>query len=328
MKNNSLAAGFGVRPITWSDLEAVQQVIYTACKADGTESLAPTLEELAMDWRSPDFNPATDAWVGTSPGGKVIGYEIFENRFAHASLQGDGYVDPEFLGLGVGSRLLELLEARARQEMPLAAPDLRVFIRNTLGKTENNARAIHEEAGFKPIRFSWQMEISLEADPPAAVWPQNIELRPFELARHDHPVYLADEEAFLDHWGHTPGTFETWQTYISGHPDFDPALWFIAWDGDRAAGYALCRLRHGIGWVGKLGVRPAWRKQGLGMALLKHSFRQFYAQGYTTIGLSVDASNPTGATRLYERAGMHVTSQFVTYEKELRPGREPDEENN
>jgi len=75
MKNNSLAAGFGVRPITWSDLEAVQQVIYTACKADGNESLAPTLEELAMDWRSPDFNPATDAWVGTSPGGKVIGYE-------------------------------------------------------------------------------------------------------------------------------------------------------------------------------------------------------------------------------------------------------------
>jgi ribosomal protein S18 acetylase RimI-like enzyme len=40
-----------------------------------------------------------------------------------------------------------------------------------------------------------------------------------------------------------------------------------------------------------------------------------------TIGLGVDASNPTGATRLYQRAGMVVASEHVTYEKELRPGR-------
>lgn len=31
----------------------------------------------------------------------------------------------------------------------------------------------------------------------------------------------------------------------------------------------------------------------------------------------VDAASPTGATRLYERAGMHVLKQFSTYEKEL-----------
>jgi len=30
---------------------------------------------------------------------------------------------------------------------------------------------------------------------------------------------------------------------------------------------------------------------------------------------------PTGATRLYQRAGMYVASEFATYEKELRPGR-------
>jgi hypothetical protein len=45
-----------------------------------------------------------------------------------------------------------------------------------------------------------------------------------------------------------------------------------------------------------------------------------------TIGLSVDAANLTGATRLYERAGMHVSQEYVSYEKELRSGREPEEE--
>ena len=84
----------------------------------------------------------------------------------------------------------------------------------------------------------------------------------------------------------------------------------------------MCRMRSGIGWVGSLGVRRKWRKQGLGMALLLHSFGEFYKRGETVVGLGVDASNPTGATRLYERAGMHIETEYVCYEKEYRSGRE------
>ena len=63
------------------------------------------------------------------------------------------------------------------------------------------------------------------------------------------------------------------------------------------------------------------RNKGLGLTLLNHSFAQFYEENVRTIRLSVDATNPTGATRLYERAGMHVATEYVIYEKELRPGR-------
>jgi len=40
------------------------------------------------------------------------------------------------------------------------------------------------------------------------------------------------------------------------------------------------------------------------------------------VGLGVDAQSLTGATRLYEKAGMHSdpARQLVLYEKELRPG--------
>jgi ribosomal protein S18 acetylase RimI-like enzyme len=39
---------------------------------------------------------------------------------------------------------------------------------------------------------------------------------------------------------------------------------------------------------------------------------------FTPVGLEVDSENETGATHLYERAGMHVSRRYATYEKTLR----------
>jgi mycothiol synthase len=261
-------------------------------------------------------------------GGRIVGYEEFTERHAHASLMGDGYVHPEYHGLGIGTTMLRALEVRAREEMKLAEPDLRVFIRNGMMIGDMVSRQMHETEGYQPIRFSWHMEIKLAEAPRSPAWPAGIELRPFVMEEHNQVVFEAHEEAFSDHWGHTPGTFEYWQHNVSGRHDLDPSLWFIAWDVHSAeiAGYSLCRYRMGLGWVGTLGVRRAWRKRGLGEALLLHSFAEFYKRGMKTIGLGVDAQNPTGATRLYKKAGMYVAAEYVIYEKELRPGREPEEQ--
>jgi ribosomal protein S18 acetylase RimI-like enzyme len=97
-------------------------------------------------------------------------------------------------------------------------------------------------------------------------------------------------------------------------------------DGNEIAGICLCRPVDAedseSGWVNELGVRRAWRKQGLGFVLLKHAFAAFYARGQKRAALGVDASSLTNATRLYERAGMRVVRQFDQFEKELRPGLE------
>lgn len=76
-----------------------------------------------------------------------------------------------------------------------------------------------------------------------------------------------------------------------------------------------------MGWVNILGVRRPWRQRGLGLALLLHAFDAFRTLNRRRVGLGVDAQNLTGATRLYEKAGMHVTRQYDTYEKVIRPGR-------
>ncbi|MDX1378977.1 MAG: hypothetical protein R3307_09025, partial [Anaerolineales bacterium] len=64
----------------------------------------------------------------------------------------------------------------------------------------------------------------------------------------------------------------------------------------------------------------------LGEALLLHTFGEFYNRGQKVVGLGVDAENPNGATRLYQKTGMQIAAEYVFYEKELRAGRDPAEQ--
>ncbi|MCK7537746.1 MAG: hypothetical protein MZV63_45745 [Marinilabiliales bacterium] len=64
---------------------------------------------------------------------------------------------------------MRALETRARKEMELADPDLRVFIRNGMAIGDTVSREMHEAEGYKAIRFSWRMEITLEGAPRAEV---------------------------------------------------------------------------------------------------------------------------------------------------------------
>ena len=66
-----------------------------------------------------------------------------------------------------------------------------------------------------------------------------------------------------------------------------------------------------------LAVRRPWRGRGLGLGLLRWSFGALAGVGMHRAALSVDAENTTGAVRLYERAGMHVTHRFETWERRL-----------
>ena len=321
----ALSAGLSLRAVQWADLEAVAKLIYDVCAEDGDTTVAVAPEELKHQWQENRFNLETDAFLVETKDGQVVGFEKFSNIKDHYRFDTDGYVHPKFKGLGIGTSLMRAVEIRAREEMKLAEPDLRVFIHSTVGNKDEQGHALLKTEGYSPIHYEWRMEIKLENVPPLPVWPDGVELRSFVKAEHAVAVWQAQNEAFRDHWGCHDSTFENWSHGRLGRPDFDPALWMIAWDGDQVAGISLNSFRMGVGWIGILGVRRSWRKKGLGLALLQHSFGEFHKRGMNTIGLGVDASNPTGATRLYQRAGMYVASEFVTYEKELRPGRNMEE---
>lgn len=315
-----------LRSVQWSDLEAVTQLIYDVCAADGDAVVAVTSEELRQEWETPGFELERDAFLVQDSDGRIVGFEEFNNQHAHAILQTDGYVHPEFKGRGIGTALLQMVEQRARQEMKLAESEVRVALRSTTDVHDLAGLELHRNEGYQPLRYHWRMEIVLNEPPAEPRFPEGIELRPFVKGEHDVAVWQAQNEAFRDHWGSHDVSLEDWRRSRFGDPEFDPTLWAIAWDGQQVAGFSLNRYRMGIGWIRTLGVRRAWRQRGLGEAILLHSFGEFYKRGKTTIGLGVDAQNPTGATRLYQKVGMVAASEFVTYEKELRSGRNVDEE--
>lgn len=321
LQESLLDSTLKLRTAQWADCEAVAGLIYAVCEADGDTTVAVTSEELKNEWQSEGFNLETDAFVVTTHDDRVVGYEEFFNQHEHYNLRTDGYVHPQFKNLGIGTTLLRRVEARAREDMQLAMPDLRVFLRSTIDSRDAASHELHKAENYSPKRYHWRMEIKLESAPPPAVFPTGVELRPFVRAEHEVAVWQAQNEAFRDHWGSHEMSLSDWQHGKFNSEDFDPSLWVIAWEGNEIAGFSQNRYRMGIGWVSTLGVRRPWRKKGLGLALLLQSFGEFYKRGKDTIGLGVDASNPTGATRLYQRAGMYIASEFLTYEKELRPGR-------
>jgi mycothiol synthase len=323
----TLAPGLTLRSPQMSDVEAVAQLTYDVCAADGDATVATSAEEMRNMWQEPGFDLANDAWVVQTADGKIVGYEELYNRHGFAAFEGDGYVHPEFEGQGVGTSLLRAMEARARILMAQAEPDLQVHVRNGFAANETRSIELHQTEGYAPIRYSWRMEIKLDAPPSAPEWPAGVELRPFQPVEQAHAVYEASQEAFEDHWGHVPMAYENWVMHTIHRPGFEPTLYFVAWENGQIAGLSLCRLKPDqIGWVSTLAVRRPWRKRGLGQALLHHSFGEFYRRGIKTVGLGVDAGSLTGATRLYQRVGMNVAKEYVFYQKVLRPGREVTEE--
>jgi mycothiol synthase len=180
--------------------------------------------------------------------------------------------------------------------------------------------AAFERLGLRPCRHSYRMAIEFDGEPRPPQWPAGIVAR---TMREDEgrAVYDAFVETWVDTWEPEEEPYEDWVHWTLGREDFDPSLWFLAWDDEQIAGFSLCKpseTRRDTGIVNLLGVRRHWRRRGLGEALLRHSFGEFHRRGYPRVILGVDADSPTGAPRLYERAGMHVVRRIDFYEKVLR----------
>jgi len=307
-----------LRPASSTDTNAVAKLNHDVAEMEGDSLFVVTAEELANEWKNESFNVERDVFVVETKDGRLVGSEEFYNESGHYKLKADGCVHPEFRGLGIGSSLLEKIAERAQAEIKLAAPDVRVFIQSLINNKDEAGHNLLKNNGYSLVRYFWRMEIKLQEAILAVNLPAGIELRPFIKDEHAVAVWQADNEAFRDHWGSHDRTFQEWSHAKFGNPNFDPTLWMIAWDGNEVAGFSQNRFRKGIGWIGTIAVRRLWRGKGLGIALMHHTFGEFYKRGTTIIGLGVDSANLTGATRLYERAGMYVAGEFALYENELR----------
>jgi mycothiol synthase len=298
----NVPSGYSVRHPVVEDATAAAVVMTAADEA--ADDVAA--DDVVREWRELDLE--NDVWLFEADGVVVAcGFLLSRGTW----IASEGFVDPAHVGCGLGSALLTLIEDRARELMPGGK------LTNGIVGSNRVAVALLEGRGFRPVRHFFRMAVELREPPPEPSWPPGLEPRPF--ARTDAEAFhAASEEAFANEWGHDPEGFEHWRERRLDAPDASPDLWLGVWEGDELAATLICDAqRYGLGWIASIGARAAWRRRGIGLALLHHALGEFWRRGVRSVGLGVDAQNPTGATRLYERAGMHVVFEAIVYEKEL-----------
>ena len=309
--------GYAARAPGGEDAGEVAALIHASDLADSGAS-DMSVEELLDDWHSLDL--AGEAVAVVAPDGTIAGYaDVINYSFVTVSVY--GYVHPDFRDLGIGTYLSSWGEQWTRERMPHAPEDARVVVQHYINRLNETAQRLLESLDYAPVRGVYVMETELDEVPPQPNWPGGISVRTFVTGQDDRPLFESVEDAFRDMWGRPRGTFERF-VEMTEQQSFDPALWFLAMDGDEIAGATLCKTLAGEGWIHVVGVRRPWRNRGLGLALLRHTLTEYRQRNVHKVALSVDAESITGAPRLYARAGMRVRESYVIYLKELRPGRD------
>jgi ribosomal protein S18 acetylase RimI-like enzyme len=326
-----LPEDFTVRGAGLEDVDASVEMFNLWSQTITGEDEVSDADVIRNEWVSPGFDPAEDIRLVFAPDDTLVGYiEVWTTAKPPVHPWIWGRVHPDYSGLGIGTWLLTWTEERAVRALDEVPDDLRLAPRIGIDSRAKESQDLFRNCGYHYLRSSYRMLIEMDAPSPAPVWPEEINIRTYDPETDAQAVFLADQEIFRDHFGFIEEPFEEgfarFQHLMTGRKDFDPSLWWLAFEGDALVGICLCRPHSyedtETGYVSTLGVRRPWRQRGLGLAFLRHAFGEFYQRGKRKVGLGVDAENLTGALKLYEKAGMHVHRQFDMFEKELRPGRE------
>ena len=325
-----LSAGFTTCPACMEDAQMVVDMFNAYSKETlGVEK--NRLSDTMSEWSLADFHLDQDTLLVFAPDGKLAGYGEFWDITEPYVRKSLWYrVHPAYSEAGIDQFLITWAEERARRAVDRAPQGGRVTLQGNSIGLDKKMQTTFEGLGYTHIRTGLRMVIDFEEPPAAPQWPEGIVVQTLVRGKDERRVFQAEYDSFTDHWGFVPEPFEAYLRrrlhHMEHSQDFDPALWFMALEDDQVAGMSLCYEKAyddpEMGWVGTLGVCRPWRRRGLGLALLQHSFYELYRRGKHKVGLGVDADSLTGATRLYEKAGMcsDPAHAFLFYEKELRPG--------
>jgi ribosomal protein S18 acetylase RimI-like enzyme len=281
----------------------------------------------------PKFDIAHSTRVVETDSGRLVAYmEVSDTLPVRVSL--NGRVHPDFEGLGIGTVLNDWGEARAHEALQHVPDDVQVVINCDAMSKYKAAVAFFHQRGFQETRHYLGMAIDFENELPEPNLPEGMIIRPWSELLDQfslRELVIADQAGFSDHYGYVEEPLDEiivyWEQAFRTGNHVNPSICFLAVNQvGEIVGLALCEAKSmnmpDRAYVNRLSVVPAWRRQGIALALLQYAFCKFANQGYEGADLHVDADSLTGATGLYKKAGMREFERSIRFEKVIKPGRD------
>jgi len=295
-----------IRRPTWDDLGSALALLQ-ACDREAYGGSDWTEIDLRSDWEKAGLE--SDVWLADVDGELAGVAMLFERP---ARMEADGYVHPRLRGRGVGTALLGVMEERVRQRGGRVLHSAHLV-------GDVTAADLLADNGFQYSRTFLRMVVTHQQPPAPPSWPAGIQARPLSVATEGPAVHACLNQSFTEEWNFHPEPYADFASRRLAGPRFDESLCWVAWDGDRAVGFALNDWKRmgDWGWIGSLGTVSHWRRRGLGLALLLASLGEFWRRHEPTVALGVDTQNPSGASRLYVRGGMRELWRADVWRKEL-----------
>ncbi|MFC7548282.1 GNAT family N-acetyltransferase [Plantactinospora sp. GCM10030261] len=315
--------GWQVRRPTLDDVPEILAMAQAACLA-ATGQPEFTDQEVREALTAGQADPARDSWLAIDPAGAVAGWAYLDGPDDDAEEFVEVFVRPDGGAPALAPLLQRQLLRVAERAVDLGHP--RMTVRAGAVPTERDWISVLRAAGFAFVKRSARMRRALDdvsAEPPPP--PPGMLIRPVNPDDEAELRLVHDilETAFRDAPDHSPTPYDRWRADLAALPNVAWDEWFLAHvDGVPAGALQSSdqQVDNGEGWVKRLAVLRAYRRRGVGGALLRRAFAAYAGKGRTHAGLGVDLSNPTEAVRLYRAVGMTAEYEADIFERSVEPG--------
>ena len=251
------------RSLRLDDAPALHQLELDCVPADGGTNLT-TAEQYRGKLQEAEECLSTDTLCAADSAGRLaasawVTCDLHLKHEYRAFL--DGRVHPDYRGRGLGSFLLEWMEARAC-EILSALPEARpAMLRIDFYDRDVDAVELLEKYGFRLALVEDTMRRGLSHPLPAGQLPEGLILVPWSEQRATE-FFEVYQDAFRERPGFPGWSEDTWRHNFTDYPDFRADLSLLAMEGTEGVGFTICHAENegdpqagGTGWVSQMGVR-------------------------------------------------------------------------
>jgi GNAT superfamily N-acetyltransferase len=292
-------------------------------EADQLE-LTISVEDIAREFKHLEHCDPYRDFLFAEVDGKVVGYtRVWWSKDPSDLYLYNHFVDllPEWRGKGIRNVMLRYNEQRLSEMSRMHSADVPHMFQALVADSEKDWILILENEGYHVFRFGFRMVRPDLENIPDLPFPEGIDVRPAK-PEHYQAIIGAWNEACKDMRGQIPISDEDFKGFQES-PIFNPSLWQIAWHEDEVIGTVLnfiderenMAYKRKRGHVELISVKRPWRGRGIAKALIARSFKLLKDHGMTEAALGVDAENPSGALRLYEKMGFQINKKMIFYRK-------------